>query len=503
MAGILDTILGGLTKQYDIAMPAVNFVRGLALGPKETLMTPSMQLDLARRAENKGGDKGALGYEDFGLDVAQPMGRFTGGLFSLDPTAFANVGSVGRVTYEKDPTQPGGYRFGDIKYDFTPDKDTGSTGNKILDFINEGGLAKKIADSNLSKTLSNLVFTQAGAAEVTPRNVQNQGLDSFNNLVSDTVMAEPNQFQDYPGVENLGGVQNFDLEGVRDIISQMEEEKGNYIERPEDEFNMEGIMQNLKNYGLDTAGRYIGSQALGKAGAMTFGIPGAIVGTIGGLLGGGNLFNPNTYSQNAYNFSTPQGQKYIDTLYNPGGIMSGYNKVSAFGRGPLESITNRISKTSNPVIKQQLITAAKNITDSGQDTSKTGYNAVTQKGTYGYDDVNVGGSGTGGSGSKIVCTMMNESYGFGNFRNKIWLKHSKDLPKEYEIGYHSIFLPLVKFAKKKGKLNKLVKKTLEHIAKHRTIDLKQEMKGKKHLLGRIYRKVLEPICYLVGKIKNG
>jgi len=361
----------------------------------------------------------------------------------------------------------------------------------------EGGLAKKTADSNLSKTLSDLVFTPAGAAEVQSKN-------PFNNMVSDTVLAEPrSQFQDYPGVENLGGVQNFDLKGVQDIISRMEEEKGNYIERPEDRFNMEGIMQNLKNYGLDTAGRYIGSQALGKAGAMTFGIPGAIVGTIGGLLGGGNLFNPNTYSQNAYNFSTPQGQKYIDTLYNPGGIMSGYNKVSAFGRGPLESITNRISKTSNPVIKQQLITAGKNITDSGQDTSKTGYNAVTQKGTYGYDDVNVGGSGTGGSGSKIVCTMMNESYGFGNFRNKIWLKHSKDLPKEYEIGYHTIFLPLVNFAKKEGKLNKLVKKTLEHIAKHRTIDLKQEMRGKKHLLGRIYRKVLEPICYLVGKIKNG
>jgi hypothetical protein len=52
-------------------------------------------------------------------------------------------------------------------------------------------------------------------------------------------MAEPNQFQDYPGVENLGGVQNFNLEGVRDIISQMEEEKGNYIERPEDGFNMD------------------------------------------------------------------------------------------------------------------------------------------------------------------------------------------------------------------------------------------------------------------------
>ncbi len=98
--------------------------------------------------------------------------------------------------------------------------------------------------------------------------------------------------------------------------------------------------------------------------------------------------------------------------------------------------------------------------------------------------------------------MMNESYGFGNFRNKIWLKHSRDLPKEYEIGYHTIFLPLVKFAKGEGKLNKVVKKTLEHIARHRTLDLKQEMKGKTHTLGRVYRKILEPICLMVGKIKK-
>ena len=90
----------------------------------------------------------------------------------------------------------------------------------------------------------------------------------------------------------------------------------------------------------------------------------------------------------------------------------------------------------------------------------------------------------------------------GNFRNKIWLKHSRDLPKEYEIGYHTIFLPLVKFAKGKGKLNKVVKKTLEHIARHRTLDLKQEMKGKTHALGRVYRKILEPICLMVGKIKT-
>ena len=101
----------------------------------------------------------------------------------------------------------------------------------------------------------------------------------------------------------------------------------------------------------------------------------------------------------------------------------------------------------------------------------------------------------GGGGGKIVCTMMNNSYGFGSFRNKIWLRHSKDLAPEYQIGYHKIFLPLVRLSK----TNKLLKKTLEHIAVHRTIDIRQEAKGKKHLLGRIYRKILEPICYWVGK----
>jgi hypothetical protein len=123
------------------------------------------------------------------------------------------------------------------------------------------------------------------------------------------------------------------------------------------------------------------------------------------------------------------------------------------------------------------------------------------KGSYGPHKGS-GGGGSSGGGGKIVCTMMNDSYGFGNFRNKIWLKHSRDLPKEYEVGYHTIFLPLVKFAKGEGKLNKTVKKTLEHIARHRTYDLKQEMKGKTHLLGRAYRKVLEPICFITGKIKS-
>jgi hypothetical protein len=358
MAGILDTILGGLTKQYDIAMPAVNFVRGLALGPQEALMTPSMQLDLARRAESKGGDKGALGYENFGLDVAQPMGRFTGGLFSLDPTAFANVGSVGRVTYEKDPNQPGGYRFGDTKYDFTPDKDTGSTGNKILDFINEGGLAKKIADlnlsktladSNLSKTLSNLVFTPAYGD--IPTKEEREGLYSFNNLVSDTVMAEPNQFQDYPGVKNLGGVQNFDLEGVRDIISQMEEEKGNYIERPEDGFNMEGILQNLKDY-LP----FIGDKSI--TGMLTSGI-GQFFNNIGDRISNTPQYQRYTPGYNYGNLNP----NLIDDFYDPATGLNRFDRAKTlFGQ----------SRTLSEYLSKKRAAAAKAVPPSGDGGSGGG-----------------------------------------------------------------------------------------------------------------------------------
>jgi len=103
--------------------------------------------------------------------------------------------------------------------------------------------------------------------------------------------------------------------------------------------------------------------------------------------------------------------------------------------------------------------------------------------------------------------MMNETYGFGSFRNKIWLRYAKDnLSYEYQVGYHKLFLPLVNYAKGNKLSNLIVKKILEHIARHRTLDIRQEMKNsKRHTLGRIYRNILEPLCYVVGKkeIKNG
>jgi|11_taG_2_1085331.scaffolds.fasta_scaffold05358_3 Arc/MetJ-type ribon-helix-helix transcriptional regulator len=120
------------------------------------------------------------------------------------------------------------------------------------------------------------------------------------------------------------------------------------------------------------------------------------------------------------------------------------------------------------------------------------------------------GVGGGGEGSdKIVCTAMNEAYGFGSFRNKIWLTHSaKHLTKAHQVGYHTLFLPLINLGYKKD--YKFIRACLENIARHRTSDIYYQSKGsKRDTLGRIYRFTLEPLCYIVGKIvllkgnKNG
>jgi len=132
--------------------------------------------------------------------------------------------------------------------------------------------------------------------------------------------------------------------------------------------------------------------------------------------------------------------------------------------------------------------------DQGEIGSDAGFAAQEQNIQENPFDTAEGSGGSSGGG-KIVCTMMNKTYGFGSFRNKIWLRQSKDLAPEYQKGYHILFLPLVKVAE----TNKIIRKILEHIAVHRTIDIRQESRGKTHMLGRLYRKILEPICYWVGK----
>ena len=83
-------------------------------------------------------------------------------------------------------------------------------------------------------------------------------------------------------------------------------------------------------------------------------------------------------------------QNMIDQIYGAGGVMQGYNPVSAFGRGPIGAIENRISSIMNRTApmtdfaRNQIwgLYDARDQLVGGQ-----GINAVTRTGTHGYDDV--------------------------------------------------------------------------------------------------------------------
>ena len=170
------------------ASPAINFGRGL-LGYQDPFLTQTMQ-DRMLELEAQKGLSGSIGYEDYGLPVSTPGGRFTGGLPSLflsSPVDFALAGSVGRYGYG-----PEG-RTG-LEYDFTPDQNTGSTGNAILDFINRGGLKEYFSKMGTAQ-----------AAEVTPENNLQQRVNVMNqfdlpfNYSADDLQARAKRAMTQPG----------------------------------------------------------------------------------------------------------------------------------------------------------------------------------------------------------------------------------------------------------------------------------------------------------------
>ena len=212
---------------------------------------------------------------------------------------------------------------------------------------------------------------------------------------------------------------------------------------------------------------------------------------------------PDAVQNHATTYFTDRGDGRIGG--NPANdLYAGMNRVSAFGN--LEKAGEKRLERRRETIERRAAAgnpvSQKFIDDTNKmDKQQNDYKAsldkkvTTKREAARMNQPGSGGDSSGRSGGKIVCTMMNESYGFGSFRNKIWLRHSKNLAPEYQIGYHRIFLPLVK----KAKTNKILKKILEHIAVHRTIDIRQQERNKIHLIGRVYRTILEPICYWVGK----
>ena len=147
--------------------------------------------------------------------------------------------------------------------------------------------------------------------------------------------------------------------------------------------------------------------------------------------------------------------------------------------------------------------------DNNDDTTTATQEQVQAEADMGLDPfggagepVDTSGGGGGGGDDKIVCTAMNNAYGFGSFRQTIWLKHSKNLDPAYQLGYHKLFKPLVKYAYISDSLpNRIIKKWLEGVAKRRTADIWLQSRNKKRpIFGRLERFILEPICYIAGKI---
>jgi hypothetical protein len=108
------------------------------------------------------------------------------------------------------------------------------------------------------------------------------------------------------------------------------------------------------------------------------------------------------------------------------------------------------------------------------------------------------GAGAGTGSSKVVCTAMCEAYGFGSFRQKIWLEHAINLRPEYQAGYHALFLPLVRLAYKRDV--KWLRAVLEHTARHRTADIWKQKRGRRDWIGAVERAALEPLCFAVGYV---
>jgi hypothetical protein len=217
-------------------------------------------------------------------------------------------------------------------------------------------------------------------------------------------------------------------------------------------------------------------------------------GTLGNVPGGMGTFadqygNVGTYS----NQGTLDAQ--IADLQNA--------PYSGVGGGALGSINN--SMNLGDMLAAQDYGTGGSYDSVGQDSLSS--ESVSQAlSDAGYSDTGGYGEGNTSTSSKIVCTAMNHAYGFGGFRNKIWLAYAaKHLTKAHEVGYHTLFLPLVAIGYNQGDKmhNRIVRRVLENIARHRSTDLRAEMRGtKRDPVGRVYRLILEPLCFAVGKLKG-
>ena len=197
-------------------------------------------------------------------------------------------------------------------------------------------------------------------------------------------------------------------------------------------------------------------------------------------------------------------------------LYAGFNRTSAFGN--LEKAGERRIETREKTIERKGYGPGDKFYDdtqrmkdqqddyrSSNAAAKSRDSAVAQeksnrdaaRGINQFDE----NRGQGGPGdSKIVCTAMYKTTGLEEWKKhiRVWqIFERKYLTPYHEKGYHILFKPFVKGMHKSN----IIKALGAHVAKHRTQDLKHIMfNSKPSWIGRVYRKILEPICYLVGRL---
>ena len=181
-------------------------------------------------------------------------------------------------------------------------------------------------------------------------------------------------------------------------------------------------------------------------------------------------------------------------------LYAGMNRVSAFGN--LEKAgEKRISRREETISRKGYGPGDKFYDDTQkmkgqQDDYKAAKKSAPVTGTTKPGE----SGGSESSGKSIVCTAMYQTTGLEDWKKamKIWYIYQKKyLTIQHQEGYHKLFKPFVKGMHK----SKIIKAIGAHVAKHRTQHLKHVMfNSKPSLLGKVYNKILEPICYWVGKI---
>ena len=179
-------------------------------------------------------------------------------------------------------------------------------------FLNKVGSVAKFGLNRIAPIFSILAPTELGSAELTEEDRQSM---MMNNNMSLGIMN--------PELLNI--------DELDDDRSTLLDKRDGIFAAFKDKIDPSTLLSFLANVYTGGTKQALTGKGIGKA-----------FGNIRDAIG--NRLGPASYgtSQAAFNNMTPSQQQAVGSIYGQGGIMQGYNAVSAFGRGPAGAIQNRI-----------------------------------------------------------------------------------------------------------------------------------------------------------------